>query len=89
MAFPESEDDAAEDDVENSDLWQDADEEDSYEIANILATHLRNERLSCFDHTLHLVVADALKDTKCFGSPRQNLQGSISVTFKFTIQRRI
>lgn len=56
-------------DVENSEMWQDVDENAEQEILATLTTHAHNERLSCFDHTLHLVVGDWLKDTKCVCLP--------------------
>ena len=51
--------------IDNEEIWQDVNDEDQQEIFETLNSHCRRERLSCFDHTLHLVVGDGLKDTKC------------------------
>ena len=54
-----------ESDVEHPEMWENVDETTEQEILATLTSHAHNERLSCFDHTLHLVVGDGLKDTKC------------------------
>jgi len=54
--------------VENPELWQDLDPVDHAEIDEVLAAHSKRERLSCFDHSLHLVVGDDLKNTKCIST---------------------
>ena len=51
--------------VDNPELWQDTDQIDHVEIDEAVAVHSRRERLLCFDHSLHLVVGDGLKNTKC------------------------
>ena len=58
-------DDAA---IDNPEIWQDVDDIDQSEILEMVNAHCRKERLSCFDHTLHLVVGDGLKYTKCVSS---------------------
>jgi hypothetical protein len=52
-------------DVDHADVWQSIDDEDEQEVLDVLTIHSRKERLACFDHTLHLVVGDGLRDTKC------------------------
>lgn len=54
--------------IDNPDLWQDVDEADQHVILETVNASCKRERLSCFDHTLHLVVGDGLKDTKCVSS---------------------
>ena len=54
--------------LENTELWQDIDEVDNAEINELLTSKSRNERLSCFDHSLHIAVGDGLKSTKCVSS---------------------
>jgi len=61
----EVDEEAEEASVENAELWEDTDENDQSEIDEAVATHARKERLSCFDHSLHLVVGDGLKNTRC------------------------
>ena len=40
-----------------------------------MEAHTRRERLSCFDHTIHLTVGDGLNDTKSGVSlPSLNVQ---------------
>lgn len=51
--------------VDEPELWQELAHDDEAEVANVINTHSRQERLSCFDHTLHLVVGDGLKSTRC------------------------
>jgi len=51
-----------------TDLEKDIDDTDQREISEMVNAHCRKEQLSCFDHTLHLVVGDGLKDTKCVSS---------------------
>jgi hypothetical protein len=71
VTFMNNDTDAADDsepvqnDTENPEIWEDMDDVSQQEILGTLTTHAHNERLSCFDHTLHLVVGDGLKDTKC------------------------
>lgn len=66
IAFAElAEDDADDPDVDNPDLWNSLDEQDIMEVNNVITSNCRRERLSCFDHTIHLVVGDGLKSTKC------------------------
>lgn len=40
------------------------DTDDEREIHNVIDQHITKERISCFDHTLHLVVCDGLTETK-------------------------
>jgi hypothetical protein len=40
-------------------------EQDNNEVNTVPTTHCRRERLSRFDHTIHLVVGDGLKHTSC------------------------
>ena len=54
--------------IDNPDIWKDIDETDKQEILETVNAHSRKERLACFNHTLHLVVGDGLKDTKCVSS---------------------
>ena len=37
-------------------------------VNNAIDATAKNERLSCFCHSLHLIVSDGLKDTKCLSS---------------------
>jgi len=55
-------------DVEHAEVWENMDEVAEQEILQTVTTHAHNERLSCFDHTLQLVVGDGVKDTKCVSS---------------------
>ena len=57
-----------EDAIDNPDIWQDVDDTNQSEILEMVNAHCRKERLSCFDHTLHVVVGDGLKHTKCVSS---------------------
>ena len=52
--------------IDNPEIWQDIDDTDQREMT--VNAHCRKKRLACFDHTLHLVVGDGLKDTKCVSS---------------------
>ena len=71
IAFNNSDDSCKEveldgEDVEHPELWESIDDDVEKEIIETLTTYAnKSERLSCFDHTLHLVVGDGLKDTKC------------------------
>jgi hypothetical protein len=53
------------DDVDDPELWNALEEQDNNEVNTVLAAHCRRERLSCFDHAIHLVVGDGLKHTRC------------------------
>jgi len=61
----DSNDEAA---TDNQEIWQDVDDTDQHEILEMVNAHCRKERLFCFDHTLHLVVGDGQKNTKCVSS---------------------
>jgi hypothetical protein len=54
--------------IDNPEMWQDVDETDQHVILETVNASCKRERLSCFEHTLHLVVGDGLKDTKCVSS---------------------
>ena len=41
------------DQVDDPDLWNALEDDDDYEVNNVIASHCRRERLPCFDHTLH------------------------------------
>lgn len=68
VCFPSatsSEDD--DDDLENSELWEDLSEEYQDEMETIHSS-CRQQRLQCFAHSLQLVVRDGLKETKVLNS---------------------
>ena len=50
--------------LEDETLWEELDEEDEVHIEATLSTSSR-QRISCFAHTLQLVVGDGLKEVKC------------------------
>jgi hypothetical protein len=56
------------DDVDDPELWNALEEQDNNEANTVLAAHCRRERLSCFDHTIHLVVEDGLKHLRCIST---------------------
>jgi len=57
--------DAEVDNVDDPVIWESLSEADNEEIVNTMAAHCRRERLSCFDHSLHLTVGDGLKESRC------------------------
>jgi hypothetical protein len=68
VAFGNDENDVEVDDdmdVESPEGWENLDSEIEDEILSAASSHVHKERLSCFGHTIHLVVGDGLKDTKC------------------------
>lgn len=69
VCFPsatnESED--AEDDLENSNLWEDISENIQDDVESIQSS-CRQLRLQCFAHSLQLVVRDGLKETRTLNS---------------------
>jgi hypothetical protein len=52
-------------DVDNAEIWSDLEPEENLAVINAIESHCLRERLSCFDHTLHLTVGDGLKETRC------------------------
>jgi hypothetical protein len=51
--------------VDNAEIWNDLEPEENLAVINAIESHCLRERLSCFDHTLHLIVGDGLKETRC------------------------
>jgi len=73
VAFPQptSEvegDDEVHVDVDNPEMWERMDDQDAQEVAHTSLTHAHKERLSCLDHTLHLVVGDGLTESRCIST---------------------
>jgi len=64
-AIFESED--GEDDLENSNLWEDISENFQDDVESIQSS-CHQQRLQCFAHSLQLVVRDGLKETKTLNS---------------------
>ncbi|KAK0151186.1 Zinc finger BED domain-containing protein 4 [Merluccius polli] len=56
-----------EDDLENSNLWEDISENFQDDVETIQSS-CRQQRLQCFAHSLQLVVHDGLKETKTLNS---------------------
>lgn len=54
-----------EDIIDDPDSWETLPVDEVIVIDDILRSSSKGERLSCFNHTLHLVVFDGLKETKC------------------------
>ena len=51
-------------DIEDEAVWLDLEEEDEDQVVSALE-NCSKQRLSCFAHTLQLVIGDGLKETKC------------------------
>ena len=51
--------------VDNPEMWENLNDEDDAQLISTMTAHCRGERLSCFDHTLHLTVGDGLKESRC------------------------
>ena len=52
-------------DVADPEMWESVTEEDAAELNGTMSTQCRGERLSCFEHTLHLTLKDGLKESRC------------------------
>jgi len=55
-------------DVDDPDVWEDMPDEQLSSVNDVIRCTAKSERLACFNHTLHLVVSDGMKDTKCIAS---------------------
>ena len=55
-------------DVDEPEMWESLTEDDNAEVIRTITANCRCERLSCFDHTLHLTVGDGLKESKCIAT---------------------
>ena len=67
--------------IDEPDLWQDLDIDEGREVDVTINANLQSERLSCFDHSLHLTVGDDFKDTKCVsGALAKILQNIFTAT---------
>lgn len=53
--------------MDDENVWEDLSVDDQLHVDFFLYSTMRLERLSCFAHSLQLVVGDALKDCKCVG----------------------
>ena len=62
---PEDQENDCSFDVDDPDVWNTIEDEDTSEVNGVIESHCRRERLSCFDHTLHLTVGDGLKESRC------------------------
>jgi len=51
----------------NDQVWEDLNESDQWEV-NIVLQTVGKQRLSCFAHTLQLVIGDGLKERRCISS---------------------
>lgn len=58
-------DDGDETDVDDPEIWEVLNDDGDLEVQNVIVANCRQERLSCFDHTLHLTVGDGLNEKKC------------------------
>ena len=54
--------------VDDEDIWESLPEDEQREVGVILGKHCRKQLLSCFAHSLQLVVSDGLKETKSLRS---------------------
>jgi hypothetical protein len=43
-------------DVGDPELWEDLNDDEEVEVQNVIVANCRQERLSCFNHILHLTV---------------------------------
>lgn len=56
---------AGSDTVDDPDLWENLPGDEMSVIDDMVRSSSKGERLPCFNHTLHLVASDGLKETKC------------------------
>lgn len=61
----DSSDSEAVEDVDDPQTWEQLPENEMASVNNIIDATCKQERLSCFCHSLHLTVSDGLSDTKC------------------------
>jgi len=55
-------------DVDDPESWEELLNTEMGSVNNTIDANAKNERLSCFCHSLYLTVSDGLKDTKCLSS---------------------
>lgn len=54
--------------LDDPETWLDLSPSESQPVNESLQNSSRGERLSCFNHSLHLVVGDGLKETRCMST---------------------
>jgi hypothetical protein len=56
---------AGSDIIDDPDLWESLHEDEIRVVDDMVRSSSKGERLSCFNHSLHLVASDGLKESKC------------------------